>query len=458
MEKQTDSKKTFLKRLCLTLACLMIVSGGVAGMTKMLSEKKTPAKKQKRPVALHVETMPVVKVDVNLVITGFGEARPLDTVHISPEVAGRINELTLLKEGETIEKGSLLFAIDSTDYDIALTQAKIQVELMHNQLEQLKVSYQKDKDRLSGTKQNTRLARTNWERLKSLYENDRVGTLSTVESAEQSYHSLLDTQKKLITSIALYPLQIGEAESSLADARSNLENAERNVERCVVKAPFTARIKEMSVEKGSYVSIGALAVTLADDSILEIEVPLSDKDAFGLLSRKEAEKNANLQSRLKDIVCRVETVTGDHKTTMGGSVHRVVKYDPQTRTLTLAVRVPVPGGQEPGPGHLIPLMDGMFCKVAFTGKRVQNAVRVPATLLNPDSTIYLARDGKLRTEPVIKVLDDADHVYVTGGVTLEDEIIVTPLSCPIENQVLSITGTSHAGRSERVALARGDVQ
>ena len=53
-----------------------------------------------------------------------------------------------------------------------------------------------------------------------------------------------------------------------------LETAETNLNRCKARAPFDARIKSVSLEKGQYVTPGQHILTLADDAVLEIQVPL----------------------------------------------------------------------------------------------------------------------------------------------------------------------------------------
>ena len=60
---------------------------------------------------------------------------------------------------------------------------------------------------------------------------------------------------------------------------ATLAFAEVNLQRCRVTSPFTGRIKTASVEIGQFVSPGQPLVTLADDTLLEIQVPLDAGDA-----------------------------------------------------------------------------------------------------------------------------------------------------------------------------------
>ena len=126
---------------------------------------------------------------------------------------------------------------------------------------------------------NKDLARADYERQRNLFNKQKIGSLSDVEKIEQGYNTVFDQAAQMAKIIALYPLQIQEAENSLTAAKSRLTSAERNLARCDVKARFTGRLAEVSVETGQYVTPGHPVLTLADDSALEISVPIDSVEA-----------------------------------------------------------------------------------------------------------------------------------------------------------------------------------
>ncbi len=105
---KSSSITNSLKTALIALACLLVIAGGVAGMNKMASSKQEPEKKQKKARGLLVETIPVMKKEISLPVTGYGQAGPINITQISPEVSGKIIKTISLKEGETVLKGSLL--------------------------------------------------------------------------------------------------------------------------------------------------------------------------------------------------------------------------------------------------------------------------------------------------------------------------------------------------------------
>lgn len=431
-------KKRRLNGLITAFVCILIILGGIAGMSRLASSRKMPPKQEASRTTAVVETIPAEKQDIAVSVTGYGEAAPVRLTAISAQVSGRVTGIhPSLDQGGRVREGDILFTMDTADFKIEEEKALIQVELQKNQMEQLNISLEKDRDRLKTVRLNTCLAKTEYLRLKQLYDENRVGTLSGVEAAEQAWNTLMDTEKNLEKAIALYPLQIQEAQSSLADAQSDLKAHRLNLSRCVVTAPFTGRIRSCDIETGTFVSLGTTVLTLADDNVLEIRVPLSDQDAFEKLRLGNLRNNSSGTWDLDRIDCRVETVTGNLSASLAASVHRVVRYDSASHTVYLAVRVS--RDAQDAVGGDIPLMDGMFCRAVLKGKAVSGVVKVPASVVSTDRTLYLARKQHLKTLPVTPVMETGDTLYVTGEFLPGDQIIVTPLAHPVENMPLALS-------------------
>ncbi len=399
------------------LGCLALIGLGVLGFTGFgAGAGKGPAP-EPAPRPVQVETLPVVREAVTLGATAYGQAQPVTLTHISPQVSGRITAIhPALDTGGRVEKGELLFEIDPTDAHIALEKARIQVALKENQIQQLKTSLERDKERLPMVQQNTALARAEHLRLKRLYEQNRVGTLSAVESAKNAHNSLVDSQKSLEKTIALYPLKIAEAAAGLADAKADVKTAQTRLQRSRVTAPFSGRIKSATLEKGSYVTPGSTTVVLADDRELEIQVPLSDQVAFQTLGLTGSTGRIN---QLDLLMCSVAPVMDTGTAPRPGRVNRMVKYDADSRTLYLAVRVAADGSEA------IPLLDGMFCRVILEGDSVVPAVAVPAKAVNGEDTVFVSRNRLLKPLKVDRLLERGNQVYVSGDFLEGDEILIS---------------------------------
>jgi RND family efflux transporter MFP subunit len=429
------------------IVCALILFIGMTGMLALARLKKPPAEARYEERSIQVEAMTAVYVDIPVVINGYGQVSPLDIVPISPEIPGLILRVhPRLEAGEIIPEGDLLFEVNPADYEAALRDAKALVDRWNQQILFLEKKSALDGKRLNSLNRNQKLAREEYERLRKLFEQEQVGTRSNVDSAEQAFNITRDLADQLAQAVALYPIQIREAKSSLESALAAMSIAETNLKRCRVYAPFKGRIKDVSLKPGQYVMPGSPIVTLADDSVLEIQVPVDSRDARQWLRFDKNVSNEDIAwfSGLEPVLCDImwtEDTTG-HKWT--GNLHRVVRFDQETRTIHLAIRVSASQSLSVGENGL-PLVEGMFCSVAIPGKVLKNVFAIPRWAISFEKTLYVSIDNRLKTIPVEVARVQGETALVKSGIKPGDIVITTRLVNPLENSLLNITQLKKAG-------------
>ncbi|WP_321418409.1 HlyD family efflux transporter periplasmic adaptor subunit [uncultured Desulfobacter sp.] len=428
------------------IICTLILAAGLVGMKSLASLKKPPAEAEKKEPVISVRTQTATPAHYPVTITGYGQARALTAVTISPEVAGRVVAThPRLKAGRVIPKGELLFRIDPADYTAGLQEAGAGVTQWQNTVARLTKQLAIDKTRLKTLQRSATLAKTEFERVRRLFETDRVGTRSGVDQAERAFNSAADQADAMAQAVSLYPLQIREAKSSLLSAEARLTVAGTNLDRCEVRAPFTARIKSVDLEAGQYVTPGTPVLVLADDSMLEIQVPLDSRDGRKWLQFEPSPGDAQSTAwfgRLKPVDCTIRWTEDKTGSVWTGTANRVVKFDNQTRTLTVAVRIDAMAAAGKGPGAL-PLVDGMFCCVEIPGRTMLNVTRLPRQAVSFENQAFLADENlRLKTVDVDVARREGEHVYVARGIAPGARVIVTRLVSPLENSRLKIIDTT----------------
>jgi RND family efflux transporter MFP subunit len=440
-------KPTMVVLLSIVVSIIVLILG-ILGMSILASLKTPPfeIKNSERP--LRVEALKFAKEDAPIFITGYGEVKALNVVPISPEVSGKIVQIhPRLETGEMIPKGEKLFEIDSANYTASYEEARGVVQQWENAIIRLKKKSTIDTKRLKTIERNRALAKAEFERIRKLFETKNIGTRSGVEKSEQVYNSALDKADQMAQVVALYPIRIKEAESSLSSAQARLAFAKSNLVRCKIRAPFNGRVKSVSLEKGQYVTPGQNTVTLADDSVLEIHVPLNSRDASKWLYFNGEMTNGKTAwfSGLKKVPCKIRWTEDNNRQTWGGRLHRVVKFDRETRTLTVAVRVYAETVMKKNPKSL-PLVEGMFCSVMIPGRSLNSVFRLPRQAVSFENTVYLVVDNRLKTVPVKVAHMEGDNVYVYDGLNVGDMVVITRVIDPLENSLLEITNKSQKGK------------
>lgn len=430
--------------------CLLILVSGWVGMNGLASLKEPPAEAKTEERPIKVRTTTAQPRDYPVIISGYGEARALTVVTVAPEVSGRVVYThPNLKAGQIIPAGDIMFRVDPSDYEAGLQEARAGVTQWQAIVARLKKQYAIDRQRLKTLERSAQLTKTEFERIKRLFEADRVGTRSGIDQAERAYNSALDQADQISQAVSLYPLQIREAESSLASSRARLSVADTNLSRCEIAAPFNARIQSAAVETGQFVSSGQNVLTLVDDTILEIQVSLDSRDARQWLQFEPVSDRQPTAwfGSLTPVECAIRWTEDKTGTGWTGMLNRVVTFDQQTRTLTVAVRVN--GQSAMGDGHRsLPLVEGMFCTVDIPGRTMRAVYRLPRQAVTFENKAYLVdADNRLKTVDVRVERIEGEYVYVGQGINPGDTVILTRLIDPLENALIEIADATANGES-----------
>ncbi len=423
-------------------ACLAVIVGGLVASGVLTSMKEPPPQTPPEEMILRVTAAVVQPEDVVVSITSFGEVRTLNTVDVAAEVAGRVvNRHPSLEVGGLIPAGEVLFEIDRRDYEARVAQAEANLAMQQDTLDRLRKQFEIDRSRLGTLNRSRDLAQSEFERQRELFQVDEVGTKSGVEQSERAYLSAKDMAEQLAQAVALYPTRISEAENAMETARASLDLARLSLDRTVVRAPFDARVKSRRVETGQYVAPGTPLLTLAEDSLLEISVPLDSREAANFLrfDARAAGDAASWFNHLEPVPCEIRWTEDKGNHVWQGNLNRVERFDEATRTVTVAVRVEGEGARSADPDRL-PLVEGMFCEVTVEGRTVQGVYRLPSTAVNFEGTVCRVVEGRLKTTPVERAFIRGEEVFISAGLNPGDTVITTRLVDPLDNTLIEIVG------------------
>lgn len=387
--KEERSPSIFIR----LLVVLLVLGAGSGGFFVLKKLKQPPQMKPVKERALAVEVMKAQPTDRRVMLGGFGEITATTTVVLSSEVAGRVvSTHEQLEAGRTIAKGTVLINLDEQDFQL---------------------DYETALSRLQTLRGDLTLAENELKRLTQLYRKNKVGTLPSLEQAEAAVNSIVNQMRQI------------EKDRDLAELRRK---------RCVIRAPFDCRIVEVSVEKDEYVTAGKQLVTIVDDSTLEVQVALDSREAANWLElqAKNSGGPVNWFGRPESVPCRI-TWTENESLSGKGWLDRIVRFDKQTRTLVVAVRL------QPNSSAPFPLTEGMFCKVEVPGKILEGVYILPRQAVTNEHTVYTVVEDRLRTSPVTVLRMEGHSAYISGGLNPGDTVIITRLENPLEHSLVNIS-------------------
>lgn len=398
----------------------------------LIARREPPPQVIPEETSLAVEVLRMRAEDVPVAIVGHGEAMPIEITPVTAEVSGKVTRIhDRLFVGEIIPAGEVLFEIDPRDYEAAVTQARAQHTQAEKTLERLRAQYGSDRERLATLERNRDLARNEFHRVRDLFEQEAVGALANVERTELAYNQTRDAYDLMAQNIRLYPTRIAEAEQGVTAAAAAQQQAEISLERTRVAVHFDARVQDKRVEKGQYVSPGAPVLTLANDSILEIAVPLDSRDARDALrfAGEDAASDKSWFGAVEQAPCRVLWTEAPDSHYWTGQLDRIMAFDQNTRTVTVAVRVDAAAARSDA--SPVPLVAGMFCRVEIPGREMQQVYRLPRWAVTFENEVFVVEEGRLMPRKVTVARTQQDQAFIREGLQTDELVIITRLVNPL---------------------------
>jgi HlyD family secretion protein len=249
-------KPGFLKRRkkpLIILAILLVV--GVIVIANMRAQREKSVK---------VTVDKVKKQDLTSIISASGEVKPKKNVEISAQVPGRIIKIGVV-EGQEVKAGDFLLKLDSTQYEAIADRDQNFIQAANSDLIQSEARFLRDKNA--------------YERQLKLYDEQLISK-DLLESAKAQF----DVSAAQTNAIRF---QIKQAEASLKSTLDNLEKTTFN-------SPIDGVITSLRVEEGEVAIIGTMnnpgtvLLTIADLSVMEVEVEVDETDVVGVALGQEA--------------------------------------------------------------------------------------------------------------------------------------------------------------------------
>jgi RND family efflux transporter MFP subunit len=383
------STKTKLIKIGLPL---LILAAGAGLMWFMIARRPEPQREERKDPGALVEVLSVTRGERQVRVQGTGTVQPRREVSLTPQVEGRVTEIAPgFIAGGFFRKGDVLFRIEDTDYRLAVDRARAAMA---------KAEYD-----LAAMEGQARIARQEWERL-------RLG------NGEEP------------NPLVLYEPQLKNARAALLAARASLQQAELDLRRTVLRAPFNAVVLSESVDPGQYVRSGTGVATLAGTDRAEIMVPLPLEDLVWLqIPRTGAEDSGSAAD--------VQLTAGEQVFRWSGLVvRRLGDVDPQGRMVRLVVAVDDPYGLEKDAGERPELAMGTFVQVVLHGAVLKDVTVIPAAALRDGGSVWLMNDGHLKIRPVEVVRRARDEVVISSGLGPGDRVVLTNLAGAAEGMKL----------------------
>lgn len=358
----------------------------------------------------NVKAVQAVMSPIRIDVEYPGKLKASEEITVSSKISGRVAEIKA-EVGDAVEKGQVLFTLDTKDADAVLKQSQANLEAADANLKrtgesvlsqqviqaeaalrQAQVQYDDAKrffGKMKALYEQGAISRQQYDDSESKYKNAGI----QLGSARDSLNLLKDKAG---------PQSVNVAAAQVEQARASLEQASIQVEETSVVSPISGTVSARNIEKGELVSNSIPAYSVINVKTLSVEVNTP----------------ASLVGKLQKGLTVPVIINALDGKSADGTID-VISPAADARLQGYIVKISI----ENKDGHLKP---GMFGRVMLPTERRDSALTVPneaVVIENGVQYVYTVTDGRIKKKTVTTGLSTDKVAEITGGLSAGEYVV-----------------------------------
>ena len=333
-------------------------------------------------IATTVRVVEIQPKSVQLKVNSQGSVMPSTESQLIPEVSGKVSWMSPnLVAGGYFDDQEILIRVDDTDYKTKLDRAqanltRAEAEQQHNEFE--------------------------YRRMQSLVKRNLVSR-SQLENALRAFRV---------------------AEASLQDATANFNQAEQDLSRTQIKAPFAGLVRAENVDIGQFVSRGNPIATIYAGNQAEVRLPIADRQLAFL--NIPVSIRGEIPKEFQPEVTLTAQYAGQTLAWKGTIVRSEAEIDVSSRMVQLVARVE-------SSSNPVPLSIGLFVSAEIEGLAANNIVVLPREALRNDNQVLIVdKENRVRFRKIDTLRLYQDDLLIKAGLEAGERVCVSPIQTVIE--------------------------
>ena len=353
-----------------------------------------------------VSAIQVQPASLRPLVTLYGRVETPRESTLSSTVNGFVKAV-LVEEGYAVTAGQALVELDTSDVSLILAQRQAEVADMEAQLASEAQRYQNDLKSLEVEKKLLTLAETAAQRYEKLVTRNVGSDLNRDEALQAAKRQALNVLTRELA-VQDHPNRMQRLQAQLDKSRALRDQAQLDLERSTIVAPFTGRITKLNVSPGNRLRPGDPILTLFDHTHLEVrsQIPSRYLGHVQQALQQGTTMDALFEMDGGRIPLHLDRLAGAISMGQGG-VDGLFRLDNPEDQLIL----------------------GRAGELYLHLPPEENLVAVPPTAIYGQERIYAIRDGLLHTIIVHRagetLLDNGEHWQLVAGDIPPDAMILT---------------------------------
>ncbi|MEZ5047672.1 MAG: efflux RND transporter periplasmic adaptor subunit [Chitinophagaceae bacterium] len=360
-------------------------------------------------------------------VNASGKIYPLTEVKISPDVSGEITEL-YVEEGDSVRKGQVLAAINSTTYKSMVNRASAQLNQSKSSVSNATAIKQQAQAQLDQ-------ANATFKRNKQLFD-EKVISAVEFETALGNYKSAQANYKAAMESIK-------GNQYGVQSAQANVNEAVQNLRKTTLYAPMGGIISKLFVKKGERVvgtaqMAGTEIMRVADMSKMKVDVEVGENDIQKVKYDDTAyiEVDAYPNRKFKGLVVKIA------QSSVANGIQQSVATNDQVANYTVSIEILNDSYADlwNDDRRNFPFRPGMSANVEIFTKYNYGVLAIPinavTTREEEDSikksdfiteyVFVVNKENKTQLKEVKTGIQNNEYIEVLKGLTFGEKVIVAP--------------------------------
>ena len=334
-----------------------------------------------------VRVVDIQPESVQLKVNSQGSVMPSTESQLIPEVSGRVAWMSPnLVAGGYFNDQDILIRVDDTDYKTKLNRAKAalnraEAEQQHNEFE--------------------------YRRMLSLEKRSLVSR-SQLENALRAFRV---------------------ADATLQDAQATFQQAEQDIARTEITAPFAGLVRSENVDIGQFVSRGNPIATIYAGDQVEVRLPIADRQLAYL--NIPVNIRGEIPTEFQPEVKLTAQYAGQTLEWKGQIVRSEAEIDVSSRMVQLVARVE-------SSANSVPLSVGLFVSAEIEGLAAENVVVLPREALRNDNQVLVVdEEDRLRFRKIEPLRLYQNDLLVRAGLQAGERVCISPIQTAIEGMLVN---------------------
>jgi len=431
---------------------VILLAIGFIGLFTLSSMRKAPQQRAAKSKRALVDVAEVESCNEGFNIAIDGEVVPFRQVNLAAQVGGQIAKKNpQARSGHYVSKGDLLFEIDPRDYELDVRNLTENVNKAESSIKELEVERFSAMKMIELAEKSLKLQTSQVERLEELKSKQAtsVTQLDQARMTEIQNRNSLQTQRNQIN---LIDARRNRLLQDIEQAKTGLQQADLALSRTRIESPIDGVVIQDFAEQDDFVQPGTRVVQLEDTSKVEVRFNLRMEQLQWLWNAKPTNAEANNASPYQyqlpatPVVVSVDLNGNQFQWNATLSRYDGAGITSGTRTVPVIAVVNDPSqvtvvGANTGAAPPT-LLRGSFVSVALPVGSGMELVAIPAEAYQPDRSVWIYRDGKLKVQPIDVAYSDESRVIAIANELLQPgaQVVITPLPVAEEGMELRLPG------------------